>query len=98
MDIQQLTLVINLLKDVADGALIGFILYLAVAHLLPYLFEGLVVYLVYRIFSLWIANAFHLDWFKEQAKVLGQSWSYTYDWSDVEKTQRLISHKLSSNE
>lgn len=94
MDIQQLTLVINLLKDVADGALIGFILYLVVAYLLPYVFGVVVVYYVFRFFCKWVAAAYNLDWFQQQAASLGQLWAYDYDWKDVPKTRRLISEKL----
>lgn len=48
MDIQQLTLIVNLLKDVADGALIGFILYLVVAYILPYAAAVIAVYFLFR--------------------------------------------------
>lgn len=94
MDIQQLTLVINLVKDIADGALWAFIIYLLVAHVLPYMVAVVVVSFVFMFFRGWLAAAYDLPWWKEQAAALEQSYDYRYDWSDVPKTKRLLAEKL----
>ncbi len=98
MNIEELTLIINLVKDLADGAFLAFVSYLVVAYVLPYIFGAGAFYLIFRFFSNWIAGAYALSWFQEQAVSLGQRWDYRYDWSDVQKTKQLISKKLTPKE
>ena len=74
MDIQQLTLIINLLKDVADGALLGVVLYLVASYVLPYGVGVFSLWLGYRL-VLRISDMIHVQnvairWFETKNQEL----------------------------
>jgi len=90
MDIQQLTLIINLIKGLADDAMMGFVLYLAVTELLPILLGVLVICLVYQLLSHLVFMAYLGPWWKQQADRMGLNYDGYSVPSDIAKVQRAI--------
>jgi len=90
MDIPQLILVINLIKGLADDAMLGFVLYLAVTELLPILLGVLVICLVYQLLSHLIFVSHVGPWWKKQADRMGLNYGGYFSTSDIAKVQQAI--------
>ena len=78
----------------ADGAFLGFVLFLVVAHVLPYVFGVVCVWFLYRFLSNWIGVSNNISWFEQIALELGQYYWGRYSVTDMETTKKLISEKL----
>ena len=98
MDIQQLTLVLDLLKDVADGALWAFVLYLFVSYVLPYSLGVLVISMIYRLLHNWQAMYREIAWYKKMADLMGSYYIEPYNDSDIAATRRRIEEKLKAGQ
>ena len=100
MDIQQLTLVINLLKDVADGALLGVVLYLVASYVLPYGVGVLALWLGYRL-VLRICIMVHAQnvavrWFEAKNREYRTGFVNPLYSSEIEAIQRHLDTMLSA--
>lgn len=96
MDIEQLKLVIELIKELADGALWGFVLYLSVAYVLPYVFGMGLVFALYKFFSGWIKAAYSFGYWEELFKLSEERLSFhgVYRWEDVPRTFKAVLKKI----
>lgn len=96
MEIEQLKLVLDLLKDVADGALWAFILYLFVSYVLPYSLGVFAISMVYRLLCKWQEMSGSTIWYKRMADLMGSYYIEPYNGSDIAATRRRIEEKLTA--